>query len=295
MGNDEHCQLFDAAPPSPYTDRYSASVGLSNPSYVSLDILQGRKMSRILLVEDSPTQTRIVSGSLAKTEYQLESVTRLTDAIQRVGGESFGAVVLDLSLPDSNGLSTYLRMQAASPSTPIVVLTSTDDEELALEMLRNGAQDYLIKGEVTSEWIVRSIRYAVERSLAAQSQRGGTLIAAADRELQLQFEQVGDVAVLRINERRLFGEDLVEQLSSRLFKLVDEDSYRKFVLNCDKVDYISNSVLSKLLLWDQRIRQHQGSMRICNLRPEVLDQLKARRQLAQFDICIDESTAIQGF
>ena len=95
-------------------------------------------MSRILLVEDSPTQTLIVSGSLESTEYQLESVGLLNDAVKRIRNESFGAVVLDLSLPDSEGLDTYLRMQEAAPSTPIVVLTSTDDEELALEMLRNG-------------------------------------------------------------------------------------------------------------------------------------------------------------
>ncbi len=252
-------------------------------------------MSRILLVEDSPTQTRIVSGSLEKTEYELESVGRLTDALERIRGESYGAVLLDLALPDSDGLDTYLRVQEASPTTPIVVLTSTDDEELALEMLRSGAQDYLVKGEVTSEWIVRSIRYAVERSQAARQREGGTAVAAADRELQVEVEQHGDVVVLRLNERQLFGEALVEQLSSRLFKLVDEDGHQKIVLNFDKVGYISNSVLSKLQRWDQRIRQHQGSMRICNLRSEVLDQLKARRQLAQFDICIDEETALRGF
>ena len=252
-------------------------------------------MSRILLVEDSPTQTRIVMGSLSRADYDIHSVERLEEAVELAQRGSFEAVILDLSLPDSDGLSTYLQMQESAPQTPIVVLTSMDDEQLALEMLRRGAQDYLIKGEVTSEWIVRSVRYAVERSHAGRTARGGTTATALDRKLALEVEQVGDITVLRVQEKQLFGETLADQLSSRLFKLVDQDGHRKFVLNCHEVDYISNSVLSKLLLWADNIRQHGGSMRICDLRPEVQDQIKARRLLAQFDICLDEETALRSF
>lgn len=252
-------------------------------------------MSRILLVEDSPTQVQIVAGSLARAEYDIHSVDRLDEAIRLTERGTFEAVILDLSLPDSDGLNTYLQMQESAPRTPIVVLTSMDDEELALEMLRRGAQDYLIKGEVTSEWIIRSVRYAVERSHAARSTRGENTTTTLDRKLAMETELVGDILVLRLQEKQLFGETLADQLSSQLFKLVDEDGHRKFILNCGEVDYISNSVLGKLLLWDNKIRQHGGGVRISDLRPEVQEQIKARRLLAQFDICLDEETALRSF
>ena len=249
-------------------------------------------MSRILLVEDSPTQARIVTASLEQTEYELESAEHLAEAVDRVRSAPYGAVILDLSLPDSEGLDTYLRMQEASPDTPIVVLTSTDDEELALRLLRSGAQDYLVKGEVTSRWIVRAIRNAVERSNADRRKRPEQ---GEDRPFRLEVDHIDDVTVLRICEPQLSGDQLVEQLSSRLFKLVDEDGKRKLVLNCAQVDYVSNSVLARLLMWNEKIRQRGGRLRICNLRHDVQDQIKARRLLSQLDICIDEEAALKLF
>ena len=162
-------------------------------------------------------------------------------------------------------------------------------------MLRSGAQDYLIKGEVTSDWIVRAVRYAIERFVATRGRREEPGRLAHDRELSLEMDRFDEVIILRVHESQLFGDDLMEQLSSQLFRLVDEDGLRKFVLDCQHVDYISNSVLGQLLVWDKKIRQHTGSMRICNLRKEVQDQIKARKLLAQLDICIDEETALRSF
>ena len=252
-------------------------------------------MSRILLVEDSRLQARVVTSSLEQTEYEVECVEQLRDAVQQVISGDYVAVILDLSLPDSEGWNTYQRMREATAKIPIIVLTSTDDEELALQMLRSGAQDYLIKGEVTADWIARSLRYSIERFAAAHSERDALQVLAPDRKLNLVVEQLDDVTMLRIQERQLFGGDVIEQLSSQLFKLVDEEGKRKFVLNCAGVDYISNSVLAQLLVWDKKVRRNQGSMRICNLKGSVQEQIKARKLLAQFDICLDEATALQGF
>lgn len=250
-------------------------------------------LSRILLVEDSPTQARIVTASLEQTEYDLESAERLSEAVELIRNGPFGAVILDLSLPDSEGLDTYLKMQEAAPNTPIVVLTSTDDEELALQLLRSGAQDYLVKGEVTSRWIVRAIRNAVERSNATRSRLPSE--RSENQPIRLEVDEIGDVTVLRIHEPQLFADEQIEQLSSRIFKLVDEEGRLKLVLNCDHVDYLSNSVLSRLLKWDDKIRQRNGRLRICNLRHDVQDQIKARRLLSQLDICLDEEAALRFF
>ena len=215
--------------------------------------------------------------------------------IAKATAARFDAIILDLHLPDSEGLNTYLRMQESVPSTPIVVLTSTDDEELAVQMLRSGAQDYLIKGEVTADWIIRAIRYAIERFDAFRQKSRAPEQLAHDRELSLAIEKVDEISILRIREKQLFGDDLIEQLSSQLFRLVDEEGERKFVLDCHEVEYLSNSVLGQLLVWDKKIRHHAGNLRICNLRREVQDQIKARKLLAQFDIFLDEKTALSGF
>ena len=252
-------------------------------------------MRQILLVEDSATQARAVTIPLESAGYEVVRVDRLADAVENAQHRAFDSIILDLQLPDSSGLDTYLQMQEAAHDIPIVVLTSTDDEQLALQMLRSGAQDYLIKEEVTSDWILRSVRYAMERIQAGRQQREKESVAVEIRQLELDVEEINDVTVIRIRCNQLMGSDVISELSSQLYKLVDEAGKKKFVLNCHDVDYVSNSVLGKLLIWDQKIRQNGGSMRICKLRRHVMDQIKVRKLLAQFDICIDEDTALRGF
>ena len=252
-------------------------------------------MRQILLVEDSSTQARAVTKPLEDAGYQVIRVDRLGDAVQQAQHREFDTIILDLQLPDSGGLDTYLQMQEAAHDTPIVVLTSTHDEELALQMLRGGAQDYLIKDEVTSDWILRSIRYAMERIVANRQQRERQPAAVKLQELELDVDEVNDITVIRIRTKQLMGSDVISELSSQLYKLVDEQGKRKFVLNCHDVDYVTNSVLGQLLIWDQKIRQNGGSMRICELRRHVMEQIKVRKLLAQFDICIDEETALRDF
>ena len=252
-------------------------------------------MRQILLVEDSSTQARAVTKPLEDAGYEVVRVDRLANAIESTQHRAFDSIILDLQLPDSSGFETYLQMQEAAHDTPIVVLTSTDDEKLALQMLRGGAQDYLIKEEVTSDWILRSVRYAMERIHATRQQRERESVAVEVQELELDIEPVNDVTVIRIRSKQLMGSDVIAELSSQLYKLVDEQGKRKFILNCHDVDYVSNSVLGQLLIWDEKIRQTGGSMRICKLRHHVMDQIKVRKLLAQFDICIDEETALRGF
>ena len=77
--------------------------------------------------------------------------------------------MLDLSLPDADGIDTLLRVHTHAPSVPIVVLTGLDDEALAVRAVREGAQDYLVKGQVTSQLLVRAMRYATERKRAIEA------------------------------------------------------------------------------------------------------------------------------
>ena len=120
----------------------------------------------VLLVEDSPSDASLFCRifSLSHQDgWQLIHVERLDDAIELCKDVRFDVVLLDLSLPDSDGLDTVIDFHRAEPDIPIVVLTGSDDEELALQALSQGSQDYLVKDQITSQLLMRAIRYAIER------------------------------------------------------------------------------------------------------------------------------------
>ncbi len=121
---------------------------------------------KLLLIEDNPGDVRLVHESLSESKsVPIEWVfaDHLKNAIEKLQTTPFDIVLLDLSLPDSQGLHTFSKLQTLVPNIPIVILTSTDDELLALEAVQKGAQDYLIKGQTPSDLLMRAIRYAIER------------------------------------------------------------------------------------------------------------------------------------
>jgi len=123
-----------------------------------------RKSVQILLVEDSPTDVLLTQEVIASfAEFQLTHVERLADAVALLAMQRFDVVLLDLGLPDSQGVATLSRLRQAIPLVPVVVMTARDDEELALHAVQAGAQDYLVKSQIDEAIIGRSIRYAVER------------------------------------------------------------------------------------------------------------------------------------
>jgi two-component system, cell cycle sensor histidine kinase and response regulator CckA len=127
---------------------------------------------RVLLVEDNPGDARLFTELLRKagaSHLKVAHVDRLAAALDRLNRDSFDVMLLDLSLPDVSGLDTLVRAHAEAPKIPIVVLTGHDDEALAVRAVRAGAQDYLVKGHVDGELLVRSIRYASERGRALEA------------------------------------------------------------------------------------------------------------------------------
>lgn len=127
---------------------------------------------RLLLVEDSSTDAQIFREYLREIiehRYEVRLVTDLAAALSCLTTESFDAILVDLSLPDSHGMSTFADIRLAAGAVPILVLSGLDDEEVALEAVREGAQDYLVKGQVSSDILNRSITYAIERARAEES------------------------------------------------------------------------------------------------------------------------------
>lgn len=121
---------------------------------------------KILLVEDSPVDRMFVTQSLRRVddfEYELVLATSLADALRQLKAASFHVILLDLGLPDCEGGETCRRIVAAAHDVPVVVLTGSDDRNLATQAIRSGAQDYLVKGAFPGSAIVRVLQYAIDR------------------------------------------------------------------------------------------------------------------------------------
>jgi len=132
------------------------------------------KHTKILLVEDNLSYVRLIQKILtvsSQVEYQIECADRLSTGLEHLVKGEIDVVLLDLGLPDSQGLDTLHKVRAQTPAVPIVVVTGLDDETLAIQAMRQGAQDYLIKGDIDSKTLWRVMRYAIERKWAEEALR----------------------------------------------------------------------------------------------------------------------------
>lgn len=121
---------------------------------------------QILLIEDDPVYAELLQDLLIDENtkpYQLKVTTLLREGMDYLKQQPFDVVLTDLSLPDSRGLDTVTQLLKAT-ELPVIVLTNMDDSNLALEAMRQGAQDYLLKGELSYRLLEKSIHYAIERS-----------------------------------------------------------------------------------------------------------------------------------
>ena len=149
---------------------------------------------RVLLIEDSEDYAYILRRMLTQrggSALALEHVDRLAAGIRRIDEGGIDAVLLDLDLPDSFGIETFLAVHQRAPEIPVLVLTGLDDETVAVTAVRQGAQDYLVKGDFESQLLVRAIRYAIERNQLQQDLRNLSL----EDELTGLYNQRGFVAL----------------------------------------------------------------------------------------------------
>ena len=117
-----------------------------------------------LLIEDNPIHVRLIQELLSEAtnpSFDLVSADSLAKGIGMLSEHEIDVVLLDLVLPDSEELDTFIRLRASNPDVPVVILTSLDDVTLAARAVEVGAQDYLVKAQINSALLVRSIRYAI--------------------------------------------------------------------------------------------------------------------------------------
>lgn len=165
------------------------------------------KERSVLLVEDNPGDARLIAELLrdADSGLTLRNATTLASALETLASEPTDAVILDLGLPDSDGLATFKRLQQAAPSVAIIVLSGNSDSRTAVHTVQEGAQDFLVKGHIDGETLVRSVGYAIERKDAQRS------LLDSDERLRRNLEITESIAEL---SRRLVSETLsIEQIT----------------------------------------------------------------------------------
>ena len=167
--------------------------------------------TRVLLVEDNQGDAGLVRFALredsgADYSFSAAHVLRLDDALESLREKSFDLVLLDLSLPDAHGLEPLARIREAAPDLPIVIITGLNDESTAVEAVRGGAQDYLIKGQADSHAVIRAILYSIERKRIEVQLEKERARQAALHEVNLAITSTLDLgAVLEIFLEKIAG------------------------------------------------------------------------------------------
>ena len=122
---------------------------------------------KVLLIEDNPIHTRLIERLLAKAnghEFDVTSADQLSEGLVKLAQEEFDVVLLDMVLPDSQGIDTLYRVKAEAPNLPIIILTATDDMTLATQAVEEGAQAYLVKAKINCDMLESTIEAALQRT-----------------------------------------------------------------------------------------------------------------------------------
>src|SRR5580698_10385277 len=195
-------------------------------------------INTILLIEDNLGDARLLRemlGEQGSHDSELTHVQCMSDAEKYLSQRSVDMILLDLGLPDARGLGAIRRAHAAAPSVPLVVLTGLDDESLAKLALQEGAQDYLIKGQIEARGLLRALRYATERKRLERLK--DEFVSTVIHELRTPLTSIsGSLGLLMGNAAGNLPDSVVRLLaiahtnSQRLVRLVND------ILDIEKMD-----------------------------------------------------------
>jgi len=225
----------------------------------------------ILLIEDNPGDRRLIQemlGEPGSVKFDVTCADRLGVGLEHLGQNGVELVLLDLGLPDSQGLETLKTVYAQASEMPIVVLTGLNDELVGVQAINEGAQDYLIKGQVDTQLLRRTIRYAIERKQAEER----------ERRLQLQLDLSNRLASLG-----LMVEGIAHEINNPLSSVIgfsqmlaDEnipDSVRDDVRTIEDNARRVADIMSNLLAF---ARQHKLERTYINVNDAVMAALEVR-------------------
>jgi len=152
---------------------------------------------KVLLIEDNPGDARLIQIMVDEGGddlFEIQHVAHLADGLERLAQTDIGLVLCDLSLPDSHGLETFGQLHTRAPHVPIIVLSGLNDTTVAVQAVHEGAQDYLIKGQVDGQLLVRAMRYAIERKrMSEQLARYAEELRSKNAQLEADFNMAREI------------------------------------------------------------------------------------------------------
>jgi len=254
------------------------------------------RVLRILIVEDYEEHVRFLEELLAAEpdKFEFQVAGSLREATTSLSRNSFDVVLLDLSLPDSDGIDTFQQIADLAPDIPVVVLSGTQDVALALQTVQFGAQDYLVKGRVDNDLLTRSIQYAVERKRAQiQLRRANELLELRVRERTEALQKTNARLQEEVAERRKAEEAVIEsnnQLAAALARLkttqdeiIQRERMHALGRMANGIAHDFNNALAPIL----------GFSELLLIKPETLqDPLRARGYLEMIHTAAKESAVI---
>lgn len=206
-------------------------------------------MAHVLVIEDSKTQVESIRAMLTAndaSQFTLSVAYDLSDGLRQLSDSQFDVVLLDLTLPDSSGLESCIRVSQAAPDVSIVVLTGVDDEELAFSTLQHGAEDYLVKAEITSHLLIRATRYAMERKKnKLELQRAHDELESRVRERTAELQKMQEAAALhqetlahasRLDTLGEMAAGLAHELNQPLMAIMGYTDHVLYMMKNDQAD-----------------------------------------------------------
>lgn len=198
---------------------------------------------RILLVEDDRDYVRLMNDTIARTQgdkFQIESVGSLAEARKRLRKAGCDVMVLDLGLPDSTGVATVKKLHALAPEVPIVVLSGSDAEETVYDAMQEGAQDYVVKGHLAHQTLLRSIQYAVGRKRSEnalrESEERYRELANSLPEVVCEVKENGIIAFANRNAFRQFGYEPADlEKGLNVLQMIAPDDHAKVKTDIQRV------------------------------------------------------------
>ncbi len=218
----------------------------------------------LLLIEDNPADAHLIRtllrqpgagqvpsvATLGGAAFVVHHVDRIAAAVPHLANPSLDVVLLDLSLPDSQGLESFSKVKLLTQNTPIIILSGLDDQNVAVRAVQQGAQDYLVKGSIDTELLVRAIRYAIERqNLLIEQLQAKSQLARQTTELQTRNAELDQ-----------FAHTVAHQVQGLLSQIIGYSSYLEMVYK-ELLDDEGRMVLKRIL---------QSSHKMNNVLNEIL-------------------------
>ena len=245
------------------------------------------QLIEILLVEDNPGDAFLLQKQLEQAnimQFNLIHVDFLQKAIANLEQASFDIILLDLILPDSQGIETFLKIQATNPHIPIILLSGMNDLKLSIQALQEGAQDYLLKGQTNGELLERAIRYAIERK-QIQERLKQNILELEGFNYMVSHDLTNPLASI-ITSTRLLESQYIEPTST-------EKVYINYIL---KSCFRMQELIEDLMMLSQ-LKHNQITIElvdISNIVQQIACQLQQQQPERQVEFMIAPQVMAQG-